>query len=61
MKYYESEKKENKKATFTVKAKSLKDAKDSAYWMLHTKTNPPVKANYKYKIKGDFYGLSKSN
>ena len=44
-----------------VKANSLKEAQDSAYWMLHTKTNPPVKANYKYKIKGNFYGLSKSN
>tara|TARA_R100000664_G_scaffold26590_1_gene36851 strand:+ start:322 stop:507 length:186 start_codon:yes stop_codon:yes gene_type:complete len=48
--------KEVKSADYTIEANSLTEAKDLAYWRLHTQTEPSIKPKVSYdvqKIKED--------
>ena len=56
MPMYEINIKEVKSANFSIRANNEKEAKDLAYWRLHTQTEPSIKPKVSYdvqKIKED--------
>ena len=50
MSKFEIEIKEIKKVKYSVDAKTVKEAKDLAYWRLYTQTRPSVKAEVSYDV-----------
>jgi len=50
IKEFEINIKEVKLANYKIKANTVKEAKELAYWRLHTQTNPSVESEVFYEV-----------